>query len=255
MNKASCLIFALTFFLFPASARAAVIISEIMYDLEIGSDTGREWIEVVNDGTEPVDISTWKFFEDATSHALTALGSAVVPPGGYAVIVHTPDKFLADWPQFSGLMFDSSWSSLSNAGETLAIKNPEGVVVDQITYASESGGNGDGNSLNRSGSIFVAALPTPGSGGSSSSSSPSEESQGEGSEEGSGETSESSTPLSELPPIYASSGEQKIFADAGKDKIAVVGASIEFFGKAMGTNKEPLQNASYLWNFGDGGIK
>lgn len=46
--------------------------------------------------------------------------------------------------------------------------------------------------------------------------------------------------------------ESQIFANAGQDKVGIVGADIVFSGKALGINKEPLERARYLWNFGDG---
>jgi hypothetical protein len=38
-------------FLFMPSVSGAVLINEIMYDLS-GSDTGREWIEIYNNGSD-----------------------------------------------------------------------------------------------------------------------------------------------------------------------------------------------------------
>ena len=48
-------------------AHASVTINEIMYDLE-GADTGREWVEVHNSGSEAVDLLKWKFVEGGTNH-------------------------------------------------------------------------------------------------------------------------------------------------------------------------------------------
>lgn len=48
--------------------------------------------------------------------------------------------------------------------------------------------------------------------------------------------------------------EPQIYAKAGPDKTAVAGADVYFSGQALGLQKEPLENARYLWNFGDGDI-
>lgn len=48
--------------------------------------------------------------------------------------------------------------------------------------------------------------------------------------------------------------EEQIFANAGEDKTAVAGADLMFSGKALGIKKEPLENARYSWNFGDGAM-
>lgn len=46
--------------------------------------------------------------------------------------------------------------------------------------------------------------------------------------------------------------EPQIYADAGEDKTAIAGADVIFSGEALGLKKEPMENARYLWNFGDG---
>ncbi|OGG88462.1 hypothetical protein A3H15_03130 [Candidatus Kaiserbacteria bacterium RIFCSPLOWO2_12_FULL_50_28] len=139
-----------------------VVINEIMYD-PAGSDSGREWIEIKNEGDSPVDLSGWRFFEDNTNHNLTLkMGNAVLPPDGYAIIADNDVFFLTDWPDFDGILFDSAFS-LSNTGETLAIKDGEGAIIDEVTYTSSQGAAGDGNSLHRVNSDeWIAATPTPG---------------------------------------------------------------------------------------------
>ena len=137
-----------------------VIINEIMYDLE-GSDDGREWIEIFNAGQSSVDLTNWKFYENETNHKLELKqGSILLPPNGYAIIADDPDKFLSDWPSYSGILFDSTFS-LSNTGENIAIKN-DTLLIDQVAYDSSLGANGDGKSLQRISSDWIAALPTPG---------------------------------------------------------------------------------------------
>jgi len=46
--------------------------------------------------------------------------------------------------------------------------------------------------------------------------------------------------------------EPQIYANAGEDRNAIAGADIKFSGRALGLQKEPLENARYLWSFGDG---
>ena len=49
--------------------------------------------------------------------------------------------------------------------------------------------------------------------------------------------------------------EPQIYAKAGGDKTVISGADAKFFGQALGIKKEPLDNARYLWTFGDGAFK
>src|SRR3989344_1146156 len=62
----------------PIPASSAVLITEIMYDLE-GADQGHEWIELTNTGNAAVDIGSWRLFEQGVNHKLTlAAGAASV---------------------------------------------------------------------------------------------------------------------------------------------------------------------------------
>ncbi len=147
--------------MFPSKVFGAVLITEIMYDLP-GSDTGREWVEVTNTGSDSVDVSNYKLSEGDTNHTLTILSGAPALAGGQsAVIVSNADKFAADWPQFSGTMFKSSFS-LSNTGETLSLKDKSLTLLDSASYTSDGGAAGDGNTLHRVGDTLVAGAPDPG---------------------------------------------------------------------------------------------
>ncbi|MFN4181507.1 MAG: lamin tail domain-containing protein, partial [Candidatus Paceibacteria bacterium] len=138
----------LTLFLYGQVAFADVIITEIMYDVS-GTDTDREWLEIYNAGEEGVDISKYKFFESSANHALSLFeGEAVLPKGGYAIIASNPTKFKTDWPAFTGVLFDSSFS-LSNEGETLVIKDGNLEVTNEVTYDTSLGAGGDGRSLSK----------------------------------------------------------------------------------------------------------
>lgn len=137
-----------------------VIINEIMYDLP-GTDSDREWIELYNSGSSTAAIGEWKLFENDTSHALTIeQGLATIPAGGYAIIAENKDAFLQDNSGFSGTIFESAFS-LSNEGESIALKNST-LVIDSATYASSTGADGDGRSLQLFGTTWEAASSTPG---------------------------------------------------------------------------------------------
>lgn len=153
------------FLLSPLLASANMAINEVMYNLprDSGADKGREWVEIYNNGTESIDLSGWRFYEGGTNHRIKNAvgGSLVVPAGGLAVIADRPEKFIADWPGFSGLLFDSSFS-LKNSGEVLVLKDGDLREIDRLEYLSAWGGNGDGNSLQMTNGVWTAASPTPG---------------------------------------------------------------------------------------------
>ena len=129
--------------IYPPFAFASVSITEIMYDPK-DSDTDREWIEVYNDGAD-IDLSQYKFSEGGTNHSLiVSQGGTTLKNDDYAVIADNPQKFLIDFPTYTGIIFDSSFS-LNNTGETLIIKDKNLVEIDKVVYNSLWGGAGDGS--------------------------------------------------------------------------------------------------------------
>lgn len=237
----------------PSLVSAQVYINEIMYDLS-GGDSGREWIEVYNSGSSAIDLSAWKFFENNTNHSLNNIsGGTSLSAGGYAIIADVTTKFLLDWPSFSGILFDSTFS-LNNTGETLSLKDSTQTVIDTVTYNSSTGANGDGNSLQKSGSSWIAAAPTPGlanssnsSGSSSTSTATTTNQSTENNEVDSNESGSSvhynATSLSNKKPEAAS------IVSAGRDRLGTVGSPLEFRAE---TNFEYTGSTIFKWNFGNG---
>lgn len=153
---------AISLFLAPLPALAQVVVTEVMYDLAEGSDSGREWIEVY--AVSAVDLTQLKLLENGSNHTIIATAAASVPVGAYAVIADNPAKFRSTYPSYAGFLFDSAFS-LNNDGESIAFADAAGNVIDTITYTNVSG-NGTGDSLQRNpgGNQFDAGVPTPGLG-------------------------------------------------------------------------------------------
>lgn len=96
-----------------------------------------EWFEVYNRGSTAIDVTGWKFFEANTNHSITAYrGDLVIDPGEYVVIANKADKVAQKYPTFTGTLIDSSWSSLNESGELIALKNKSGNTIEQLTYLS-----------------------------------------------------------------------------------------------------------------------
>ncbi len=234
----------ISFLTLASTASAKIIFSEIMYDLEEGSDSGREWVEIFNSSTSAVSLLSWKFYEGESNHGLVLeQGSESLGSGEYALIVSNPSKFLLDWPQFSGTLFDSSFS-LNNTGETFVIRDSELVDIDSVTYTLEWGASGDGNTLYYTGDFWSAGVPTPGTGTLSA------VQMGDNSDQGSGQ--ETPPPVSPTSSAGNFTVEQQIVALAGEDRVVTVGADSLFKGEALGIAGKKLENARYIWNFGDG---
>ena len=153
------------FLFFALPVLADVKINEIMYDLP-GSDSDREWVEIFNNGSSAVTItSDFRFITNGTSHTLTSKDNPIdLPAGGYAVIVDDPAGFGSDWPGLNGIIVDSSFSLNNTAGDLqITTKDADGgtVVLTSETYSKDQGAVGDGHSLQFYDNAWVVAKPTP----------------------------------------------------------------------------------------------
>ncbi len=232
-----------------------------MYDVS-GSDSGREWVEIYNNSGSPVDVSGWKFLETPTSsnHSFTVIsGTANLPAGGSAIISNDSSKFLLDWPAFTGNLFKASFSSLSNTSSTVVLKDGSLNIIDQVTYNSEIGANGDGNSLQKAGTSWVALAPTPGSQSSSSSTSTSTQTQTQATSTTQSTSTSSSSTISDKEsshssPASISKTDEKIKLEisAGRDRLTTVGNKLNFRVAPTKIVDFSEQYVSYFWSFGDG---
>ena len=251
------------FFYLAQTAFAQVEITEIMYDFEEGSDSGREWVEIHNTNGDLIDISDWRFFEAETNHKLKIIfGGGILSSGEYAIIVSDDVKFYIDNPTFSHDVLDSSFS-LSNTGEVLTIRDSDLNDVNLVTYSSEWGANGDGNSLQKVNGSWCAGTPTPGMENISVCADSPDDDPNPALRDGQGDDEEyppddRSTQEQELPATYSGTipswtEEPKISTYAGaRKRIVLAGADINFEGKSNGVDGKLLPYARHVWNFGDG---
>lgn len=234
--------FIIVLFTLPSFVFAGFEITEIMYDLD-GTDTNREWIEVKNTGSEPSDLSKWFFFSDNSKHALAPQGAPSVPAGGYAVITQNATNFQADWPNYSGLIFDSSWTGFNNeSGETISMKDPSLTEVSIVSFDSSMGGAGDGNSIQKVGTSWVGATPTPGLENKASSGGGDEEEDDDG-----GSSSNN--------PVVVKQKEveiPKMVTNIISKNTVFAGVPFIIDSNTIGYKKETLKVGRLVWNFGDG---
>lgn len=157
VNKIYCIIVVLAVFIFgwlgfSKAANASLVITEIMYNLE-GADDKREWIEIYNNGSEPIDLTDWRF-NDGSNHLLVLTpekggqGSIIIQSNQYAVLAGDAVVFLNEHSGFSGTVIDTVMS-LNNTFDTLKIIDNQGVEIDILIYESGWGANGNGMSLER----------------------------------------------------------------------------------------------------------
>lgn len=242
----------ISLFALSATAKAAVIINEVMYNPQ-GTDSGREWIELYNDGSSDVTLvggsgkGSWRVV-DSSNHTITdpaggvGRGSLVVPAEGYLVVTTDPATFVGEYSGSYSVVKSSL--SLNNTGTTVSLVNGDGTTVDSVTYTSSQGGSDNGTSLQMASSTWVQALPTPGAANATERYDPP---ASEGSD-----SSSSSKSSSTSNPGFVSAPLPQVFANAGGDRTVIVGADTKFVATAYDRDKDVINYAKFYWNFGDG---
>lgn len=264
MFKKIILVLLMFAFLFSSNlAQAGLTINEIMYDPPGNEESGkRDWIEIKNVGSSPIDLTEkigaytrWRFSKGSDNYQLFSFnGSKEILPGGYAVIASDPSYFKIDWPNFSGVIFDSSNFSLTGSSTVIGIKDTSNdSSFSPITYVSDTNANDNGNSLQlMNDGTWKGTTPTLGEANEITITSPSSSGDSSGSSgSGTGSSStqsvtETKTKIVEIPKI-----KTKILAK----NLAFVGIPVEFNASATGYSNELLNYGKYFWNFGDGDSK
>lgn len=264
-------------FLLPLSVLASgVVINEVLFD-PADTDTGQELVEIYNSGNSAEDLSGWQLYPDGIGYFLFPQGFSL-PAGGLATIhlrssgvstavdlyhssttannmgnVSGSAVLFSGEPRGEGTI--KSFVQWGRAGETWETDAEKAGLWTKGTFVDLSSGFSEGGSiaLKSDGVVSggkdawkIAASPTIGSknnndGGSSSSASSSSVS-----------TSSTGSVSNQQNTNWASLFIPQIRAYAGEDKSAVVGSLVEFNGSAFGLKDEPLDNARFWWNFGDG---
>ena len=122
--------------------------SELHYNPSIdqGSDSDFEFLELTNLDTVDVNLTGWSISEGLE---FTFPEESWLPAGSYVVVTTAPMSY-------SGLgypVFDWGGGGLNNSGEMLALRAPNGAVVEYVQYSDhspwDSAPDGQGPSLER----------------------------------------------------------------------------------------------------------
>jgi hypothetical protein len=250
--KTTSVLFFLLTLCVPLLVSADVIINEFLYDAP-GTDTDQEYVELLNTGSAPVDLTKWKI-NDGSSHTFNVppknggTGSSTIAPGGYVLLVDNAANFISAHSGVSGTVIDTVLS-LANLSGTISLLDDSGTIVSTVSYTKDQGGNGDGNSLQKNGSSWIMALPTLNAANATTAAVPVVADSAT-----STSTSTTSTQTVTTAPVssYVAPPVPTLFADAGDDRAVIVGADTEFDGRAYNRDREEVDHVRFMWNFGDG---
>lgn len=211
------------------------------------SASSNEWIELKNIGSGSVDLQGWSLAaQDGTPNIVL---TGVILAGGFFLLERTNDNTVP------GITADVIYTgALSNSGEKLILKDGQGSIIDTVDATSGwPAGLVDTKETMQKASGWITAPPTP-----------------RGENAGSGSVSATPTPStapsissSPMPHTELSAGSASAISLAspvktikvygGEDVSSMVGAMINFLGRAKGLNDESIDSsARFVWNFGDG---
>ncbi len=127
----------------PAAQFNDVIINEIMY---APPSPQREWIELLNKSSNPINLKKWRVF-DASSSALITNEDLILQPDSFIVI--TADSSIQNYFTIPSKIIKVSLPALNNSGDAIVIKDSLNFIIDSLFYLSVWGGNAGGRSLER----------------------------------------------------------------------------------------------------------
>lgn len=110
-----------------------VVLTELMPNPAAVTDDDGEWIELVNVGTDPVDLEGCVLYgEDGDEDVVNTDAPLVVPPGGLVVLAKVVDAGLNGGVPGVAYGFGTSFS-LTNTGDVVRLEC-DGAVIDEVTY-------------------------------------------------------------------------------------------------------------------------
>lgn len=113
-----------------------VIFNELMYAPP--TDDMKEWIELYNRCSQKVNLKKWKLCDPAKQLTITSDNLYIQPNSIYVIAKDTlPAKL---YPPGTPILI-TSFPSMNNDGDFIAIRDSFGLIIDSVTYSPSWGGN------------------------------------------------------------------------------------------------------------------
>ncbi|HEX9058871.1 MAG TPA: CotH kinase family protein, partial [Clostridia bacterium] len=151
-----------------AQSKQALFINEVMAsnkstirdgdvgDPDYGGQGGAysDWIEIYNSGAKNVDLTGYTISDDTTTWVFP---KGVVPTKGYLLVwASNKDKIAPDGQLHTNF-------KMSSSGETITLKDPQGILVDSVKTGALTDDNSYGREEDGSNNFVIFKKATPGS--------------------------------------------------------------------------------------------
>jgi len=118
-----------------------------------------DWLELFNPTGTPVDLANWRLTDSAASPAKFIVPAGyTIPAGGYLLV--WADNEVAQNTAASPQLHANF--KLSAASGIIALRAPDGTLVDSIAYGPQTTDHSEGRFPEGSATIGALTLPTPG---------------------------------------------------------------------------------------------
>lgn len=150
-------------------------ITEVEYDaVQGGNDGTREWIELYNYGTVDINLENWTLTD--ANPTTVVLPNLNILAGAQVVLANNPTNFQVNYPTITADVDLSPTLGLSNNGDTITLRDPNGNDIDFVGWEGASlgwdlaTGPDAGESICRidkdidtdaSGDFMVCSIPSP----------------------------------------------------------------------------------------------
>jgi hypothetical protein len=110
-----------------------VVISEIMADpAPVVELPEAEYLEIFNRSEKSIDVENWKL---TVKDKISSLPASKIKPGKYLIMCNSGDSAL--FSTVGNVLSVNDFPSLLNAGTTIKLLTPEGMIVDSVTYSDD----------------------------------------------------------------------------------------------------------------------
>jgi len=129
------------------AAAPKLAITEIQYDpkSEESDDIQTEWVEFKNFGDQSINLKGYQLTSGSKARPHDAkqrfvLGDISIAPGQYIVVgIGTKAAYEdLELPSFAAYCGEVKYAWLTNDGDSVAIRDPRGKVIDEVVYGADS---------------------------------------------------------------------------------------------------------------------